>query len=224
MNGGSLAAVGYLRVSTARQKVIGMSLEAQQAAIASDVDRRGWTVTGWYEEARSTRLHSRPQLERAKTMARELQGVLVVARMDRAFRSNLEFQLTIAQASREGWAIVMLDPAVDLTSPYGKAMADVAVAFAELERALISQRTREAIEARRAAGIYQGGHRLPQCSPTSGPAQRRILALADPDRRGGPLSARQIAARLQLEGVPAPRGGTWWHTTVAAVLRRRQAG
>ncbi|MGH2715349.1 MAG: recombinase family protein, partial [Thermoleophilaceae bacterium] len=162
-----MQAVGYLRVSTSRQKVIGMSLPAQQAAITGDLERREWPLAGWLEEARSTK-RARPELEAAMRWAREHQGAVVIARMDRAFRSNLEFQQAIARARAEGWALVILDPAVDLTSPYGKAMADVAVAFAELERALISQRTREAIEARRVAGNYRGGRMLPQCQPTSG--------------------------------------------------------
>lgn len=214
-------AVGYLRVSTSRQRVVGMSLEAQQAAIAGDAGRRGWPLVAWFEEARSAwqRSSRRVELERAIAAARELEGALVIARMDRAFRSNLHFQQTIARAHREGWALVLLDPPVDLSTPYGKALADMAAAYAELSSALTSQRTREAIEARRLAGIYRGGPRLPQCQPTSGHAVQRILALA----ARGDLSQRAIARRLDLEGVPTPHGAKRWsHTTVGAVLERER--
>lgn len=211
-------AVGYLRVSTGRQGTHGMSLEAQQHAIETAVDAKGWRMDRWYREARSTRL-DRPELERAMVRAREVQGALVVARFDRAWRSPPAFYDALDRARRERWAVVLLDPPVDLSTPFGEAMAGMAAVFAKLERSLISQRTREAIAARKDAGTYRGGALLPQAQPVGEYATSRILALHE---RG--LSTHQIAERLTLEGVPTARQGRrWWHTTVAGVLRRAQS-
>lgn len=207
-------AVGYLRVSTGRQGTHGMSLEAQQHAIETAVDAKGWRMDRWYREARSTRL-DRPELERAMVRAREVQGALVVARFDRAWRSPPAFYDALDRARRERWAVVLLDPPVDLSTPFGEAMAGMAAVFAKLERSLISQRTREAIAARKDAGTYRGGALLPQAQPVDQAVERRIVQLHE---RG--LSTHAIAERLTLEGVPTARGGQWWHTTVAGVLRR----
>jgi DNA invertase Pin-like site-specific DNA recombinase len=214
-----MKAAGYGRVSTVRQKVVGMSLEAQQTAVRAAIDGRAWSYGGWFTESRSAS-RRRPELERARCWAREHQGALVVARFDRAWRSPLEFYLDMDRAQREGWAIVLLQPAVDLTEPFGEAMAGMSAVFARFEQRLISLRTREAIAARKEAGIYKGGVLLPQAQPVDGRALRRITQLLERD-----MTDREIARRLDLEGVPTPRGGeAWSYSTVGVVRRRIRAG
>src|SRR5690349_15435702 len=64
----------------------------------------------------------------------------------------LDFSALMATAQKHHWALVALDAPVDTTTPAGEAMANVLAVFAQFERRLIGQRTREALVAKRAAG------------------------------------------------------------------------
>ena len=206
----TLVACGYSRVSTNGQEV-GLSLDTQQDKIGNEILNRGWEMALFTDTASAKSLQ-RPGLTMALEMLSTGQaGALVVARLDRLSRSVPDFYKVLDLAKREGWALICLDPKIDMTDPFGRAMAGMAAVFAQLERELIGQRQRESIAARRAAGTYSNG--APPVSPT---AETHILTL---HTRGYGL--REIARRLTLQGVEAPGGGVWNHKTVGRVLRRR---
>jgi DNA invertase Pin-like site-specific DNA recombinase len=70
---------------------------------------------------------------------------LVASKLDRLSRSMIDFTGLMATAQKQGWALVALDCAVDTTTPAGEAMANVLATFAQFERRLISQRTKDAL-------------------------------------------------------------------------------
>ena len=84
----------------------------------------------------------------------------------------------MATAQKQGWALVALDCAVDTTTPAGEAMANVLATFAQFERRLISQRTREALAVKKAQGVRLG---RPSTMPKR--VANRIDASASPGRR-----------------------------------------
>src|SRR5207247_3106132 len=99
----------------------------------------------------------RPAIQAALEMLERGQAdALVVAKLDRLSRSMLDFTAVMARAQREGWALVALDCAVDTTTPSGEAMANVLATFAQVERRLIGQRTREALAQKKAQGVQLG--------------------------------------------------------------------
>lgn len=136
--------VGYCRVSSEAQGADGYGLEAQEQAIVRACEARGWEAPRLVREVASGSKMGRPELS---VLLDELErhDVLMVARLDRLTRSIGHFAQLMDFAKSEGWEIVCLDPAVDMTTPYGRAMAGMAAVFAQLERELISQRTREAL-------------------------------------------------------------------------------
>jgi DNA invertase Pin-like site-specific DNA recombinase len=69
----------------------------------------------------------------------------------------LDFAGLMATAQKERWALVALDRAVDTSTPAGEAMAHVLAIFAQFERRLIGQRTKEALAAKKASGVCQVG-------------------------------------------------------------------
>ena len=92
-------------------------------------------------------------------------------------------------------------------------------ALAERERRLISQRTRDALAAKKAQGVKLGGLNCKGIqnrdeAKARAEALRPILA-ALVDR-----SARAIAAELNTRKVPTPNGGAWSAVTVIRVQRR----
>jgi DNA invertase Pin-like site-specific DNA recombinase len=68
---------------------------------------------------------------------------LIVAKLDRLTRSLLDFERLVKWLQERGKVLICIDPAIDLTSPAGRAFAQVIVVFAEFERATIRQRTKE---------------------------------------------------------------------------------
>ena len=135
---------------------------------------------------------------------------LVVAKLDRLSRSMLDFTSVMAKAQKEGWALVALDCAVDTTTPAGEAMAHVLATFAQFERRLIGERTREALAVKKRQGV-----RLGRPASISPQLARRIRSMRT---RG--LTLQEISDRLNRERVPTPRGGAVWRpTSLRAVLR-----
>jgi DNA invertase Pin-like site-specific DNA recombinase len=204
--------IGYVRVSTEEQSTSGAGLAAQRTAIEAECLHRGWQLVEVIEDAGySAKDLKRPGVQMAlETLRSGEASALVVAKLDRLSRSMLDFTAVMATASKQGWALVALDCAVDTTTPAGEAMAHVLATFAQFERRLIGQRTREAMAEKRKQGVRFG-------RPVSLPAAVRER-IASERKAGRSLAA--IAELLNEERVPTAQGGRqWWPSTVRAVLR-----
>lgn len=204
-------AVAYVRVSTTEQADSGAGLAAQRTTIDAEVARRGWDLIEVYTDRASGKsLAGREGLDRALG---ELDGgradVLVVAKLDRLSRSLLDFAALMERSRRKGWSLVALDLGVDTTTPAGEMVASLMATFAQYERRIIGVRTKEALAAKKAAGVRLGRPRsLPQAVVDRIVRQRQTGA-----------SFRAIADDLQREGVPTAQGGAHWHpATVRQVL------
>lgn len=206
-----MQAIGYVRVSTDEQSSSGAGLAAQRAAIEAECRRRGWKLVNVIEDAGySAKDLKRPGVQEAlETLQRGEAGALVVAKLDRLSRSMLDFTALMAKATKQGWALVALDCAVDTTTPAGEAMANVLATFAQFERRLIGQRTKEALAVKRSEGVRLG-------RPRTLPAKiRRRIEKERAERR----SLAAIASALNGDRVPTAHGGAKWHpSTVRAVL------
>lgn len=204
--------LGYIRVSTEEQGSSGAGLSAQRSAIEAECERRGWELLEVVEDSGfSARNLKRPGIQSAleALKAGEADGLLV-AKLDRLSRSMLDFTGLMAQAQKEGWALVAMDCAVDTTTPAGEAMANILATFAQFERRLIGQRTKEAMAAKKAAGAVFG-------RPRQMPVEVRSRIEAE---RGAGKTLRAIAAGLNEDGVSTAQGGAqWWPSTVRAALR-----
>jgi DNA invertase Pin-like site-specific DNA recombinase len=94
-------------------------------------------------------LASRPAGSQLLAAARKSKAVVIVAKPDRLFRSVADAANVIADIDKKGIQLVAIAEAFDMTSPYGRAMAQMASAFAELERAMIRERTRNTMSVKR---------------------------------------------------------------------------
>jgi DNA invertase Pin-like site-specific DNA recombinase len=204
--------IAYVRVSTEEQADSRAGLEAQRAAIETECARRGWQIVEVIEDAGfSAKDLKRPGVRAAlEQLERKRADGLVVAKLDRLSRSMLDFTGLMAKAQKQGWALVALDCAVDTTTPAGEAMAHVLATFAQFERRLIGQRTREALAVKKKQGVRLG--RPPTISPR---LARRIRSM-----RARGMTLQEICDKLSAEGVATPRGGAVWRpTSLRAVLR-----
>lgn len=204
--------VGYIRVSTDEQATSGLGLDAQRATINDECRRRGWELVEVFEDAGASgkSLAGRPALQEALNAVRSHRAsALVVAKLDRLSRSLLDFAALMEDARTEGWALVILDLGVDTTTPSGEMIANVMATFAQFERRMIGQRTKDALAVKKRQGVKLGRPRS-----VGEDAIRRIRR----ERKAG-KSLRKIADRLNEDGVPTGHGGAKWHaSTVRAML------
>jgi DNA invertase Pin-like site-specific DNA recombinase len=210
--------VGYVRVSTTEQGDFGVSLEAQREAIEVECKRRGWELVEVYQDVASAKtLNGRHELLRALAdMAGGKADGLLVTKLDRLSRSLLDFAGLVDLAKRQGWALIVLSGDFDMSTPAGRAMANMLAVFAEYEREMISQRTKEAMAAVKARGPKDGKLAIGRPKKIGLALEARIARMR---RRG--WSFQKIADKLTHDGVPTPTGkDAWSHTTVALVCKR----
>lgn len=137
--------VGYARVSTT-----GQTLDAQQDAL-----RAAGCEKVYSEQKSGKQADTREQLQEVLRFVRD-GDALVVTKLDRLARSSLDLQ-NIAKVLREKRAdLIVLEQAIDTTTPAGKLMFDMIGAFAEFERSLILERTQEGRLKAQAAGKHMG--------------------------------------------------------------------
>src|SRR6516225_9200720 len=152
---------GYVRVSTDEQAERGLGLEAQRQRIRAYCEMKGLRLTTMFEDpglSGGKPLGSRSAGGRLLAEARKTKPVVVVAKLDRLFRSVADAAQTITSFDRYGIELVAISEGFDMTNPYGRAMAQMASVFAELERAMIRERTRAAMIVKRGRNDRISGH------------------------------------------------------------------
>ena len=139
-----MALIGYARVST-----------EDQATFSQLDDLRAAGCQVIFEEKASGANRARPEL--AKALARVGRGdILVVARIDRLARSLIHLLEVIERVEAVGGHFKSLRDPIDTSTPQGKFALQVLGAAAQLERALISERTKAGIKAAKAKGRLPG--------------------------------------------------------------------
>lgn len=204
--------IAYVRVSTDEQAGSRAGLAAQRSAIAGEVARRGWKLLDVVEDAGySAATLDRPGLTAVLArLDRREADVLLAAKLDRLSRSVHDFTGLMRRAERQRWALRVLDVDVDTSTPSGALFAHVVSAISEYERALIGQRTRDALAAKRAAGVVLGRPVL--LDPA---VAHRIHA-----RRAAGATLQAITDELNVEGVSTPTGRRWSPALVRKVVVR----
>jgi DNA invertase Pin-like site-specific DNA recombinase len=205
---GPLRVIGYVRVSTEEQASSGAGLGVQRAALEAAAAQRGWNLVRIAEDAgmSAKSLSGRPALADAlDAVARGDADALAVSKLDRLSRSMVDFAGLMAQATRERWALIALDLGVDTSTPEGEMLANVMASFAQFERRLIGQRTRDALAVKRSQGVRLGRR------VSTPPA---ILARVVAEREAG-TSWQAIADGLNADGVPTTRGAAFWRVSTA---------
>lgn len=210
-------AVLYIRVSTDEQAKSGLSLEAQETTLRSEVERRGWQIAAvLVDEISAKRGRHRPAFAQARELlAAGDADALLSTRLDRMSRSVVDFAALMAAAQDQRWMVVALDLGLDTSTTTGRMVAHILAAVAEAEREVIGQRTSAALLAKRSRGENVGRRTALPVDVVS-----RIVATRT---AGSTLTA--IAAELNADGVTTGQGGSrWYPSTVRAVLRSQAAG
>jgi site-specific DNA recombinase len=223
----SLRIVGYIRCSSTEQATDGLSLEAQRARIALWCEATEAHLVEVVEDAgvSGTRaLADRPGGARIAGLLdarRPAVDAVAIVRLDRLGRDAAETLLYLRRFARGSVGLVSIVDQVDLTTPQGRAMAQLGAVFAELERALIGQRTSEALQALRVSGRVYGpvpyGFAARTGELVEHADEQAVLRRINRLRKRG-LSYARIAAKLNAAATPAKRGGVWHAMSVRSVV------
>lgn len=222
-------AVGYLRVSTDEQAAEGVSLAAQEAAIRAYAALRGLDLIDVVVDAGvsgSKALSKRAGGQRLIDVIRRERVAVVAFKLDRVFRNARDCLAVTADWDRRGVALHLVDmggQTVDTSTAMGKFFMHLLAGVAEMERNIISERTRMALGHKKAKGQKIGdaapvGFKFDGDAVVPDEDEQRAVALALELRDRG-CSVREVAARLDASGIN-PRGKRWHPTTVARLLRR----
>ena len=146
----------YLRVSRD-----GQTVENQRAVLLRLAERRNFEIVHTYEDegiSGSKGRDKRPAFDQMlKDAMRRRFDVCLVWSMDRLGRSVLHVAQAMAELDAAGVALISEQQAIDGTSPYGRAMMQMATVFAELEREMIRARVKASLDRIRAEGIIKLG-------------------------------------------------------------------
>src|SRR5216683_2497242 len=183
-------AIAYIRVSTARQGKSGLGLAAQQEALARFAEAEGYNFLQTFDEVETGK--GADALDRRPQLAAALKA-----------------------AKQIKGPIIVTELGADV-DPF---MLHIHAAFVEKERRLISQRTKDALAAKKAQGVKLGGL-------NAGGIRKRDEALGRAEQLRpifaelAGMSARGIAAVLNERKIPTPAGGAWHSVTVLRVQKR----
>lgn len=213
--------IAYYRVSTTKQGQSGLGLEAQHAAVATFLRDTGASLVGEFTEVEtgkgSNALDKRPQLRSALEACRKQNAVLIIAKLDRLAR-NVHFVSGLLETGVEFVAADMPQA--------NKVMIQMYSVMAEWERDQISARTKAALAAAKARGVWLGAtgatnlkqHLIERSNQAAEFARnmegviRGFIAIG--------LTQREMAAHLNQLAIQAPRGGKWSLVQVQRLLAR----
>ena len=214
--------ITYYRVSTQRQGVSGLGLEAQRATVEQYLSGGARTSVGEFVEVETGKganaLKKRPQLRLALEACRKTGAVLLIAKLDRLAR-NVHFVSGLME-SRVKFVACDMPEANDLT-------IHLMAAFAEYEAKRISERTKEALAAAKARGVVlgvTGPANLKRCNQQrqqkAEEFRQRIRPVLEGMAAQG-LSRRAMVARLNELCIKALMGGDWSLGQVQRVIHQQ---
>ena len=214
----------YIRVSTEHQ-ANGYSLSTQKALLVRHARDKGYEVADIYREVGlSGKNTNRPELQRLLEDARHHRFDLVLVwKVDRISRNLKDLMGLIEELRDHGVEFAAADQQFDTTDPVGLLTLHVIGSFAQFERELIVERTREGHLHRLKQGDWSCGPvpfgyrkvdgKLMEV-PEEAEVVRYIFELFLKLRNRG-----AVARQLNEEGSRTRRGCLWHRNTVTDILR-----
>jgi DNA invertase Pin-like site-specific DNA recombinase len=194
----------YARVSTSDQEPDNQLAPLRAFAVARD-----WTVIEYVDHGISGAKDRRPALDAmlVAARARKIDSV-VCTKLDRLARSTHHLVVIAKELQALGVDLVVLDQAIDTTTPSGRLLFHVLAAISEFERDLIRERVIAGLARVRAQGRRLGRPRRHHVDVTRAAVMRsegrslRAIARA----LNLPLSAASAVARAICPKSPPPVG------------------
>lgn len=172
----------YCRVSTNKQTNENQKIRLLQ--YAADMSYK----FDLYEEVESSRKTRPVKQELLHKLRKGEYSHIIVYKLDRFARSSRELILEIQELIDKGIAFVSVSDNLDFSSSMGRLHFQILAAFAEFERSLISERTKEGIERTKSQGTVLGrpkGKKDTKSRPKSGYYMREANKRKNQDEKKG---------------------------------------
>jgi site-specific DNA recombinase len=222
-------AIGYVRVSTARQAREGLSLDEQRARIEAWATANGHELLAIEVDAGLSggKASNRPALQRALDLACKEGAVLVAYNLSRFARSVPDALSILKRLKAAGAGLASLSESLDTSTAMGQFVYTVLAAVAQLHRDITAEQARDVTRYKRDRGEHAGGQapfgysvsratEKPSLVPNED--EQVVLRMIHRLRAEG-LGAARIARRLNKARVPC-RGSAWHPTSVQRALGR----
>jgi DNA invertase Pin-like site-specific DNA recombinase len=215
--------VAYYRVSTTKQGVNGLGMEAQKDAVRNFLNGGNWKLLAEFAEVESGKRNNREELLKAIALCRKEKATLLIAKLDRLAR-NAAFLLNLRDSGIDFIAVDM--PSAD------KFTVGIMALVAEKERDMISQRTKDGLAVARKRGIKLGNPR-PMKAVKRAVAANKERADAYAVNLAGVIreiqnahvaSLRGVAQCLNARGFKTPNGKEFAAQSVKNILGRTARG
>ncbi len=226
-------AIGYVRVSTQEQVTEGVSLDVQRDRLTAYCKFNGIKLIDIKsDEGISGGTLDRPGLREALGLLRRGRAnTLIVVKLDRLSRSLRDVCTLVEDYfGNERYHLLSLCGMVNTHSAAGRMVLMNLANYAQFEREMISERTRDALRHLKSQGVRLGpapyGYALSDDVDATGrrilvpiPDEQEVVAKIKGMRAEG-LKLHQIARRLNEAKIPARRDGVWRAQRLSIVLRR----
>lgn len=222
--------IAYYRVSTQKQGLSGLGLEAQQETVARYLGGSASELIGEFIETETGKgadaLAKRPQLRAALEACRKSGAKLLIAKLDRLAR-NVHFITGLMEAAKGNGKNAVKFVACDMPEANDLTI-HIMAAFAEHEAKRISERTKDALRAAKARGKFLGVAGAANLQPNIKMRQAAADGFAHKLRgqiegfrlRG--LTQRQMVAELNSLRIPTAKGHNWSLIQLQRVIKRLQ--
>jgi DNA invertase Pin-like site-specific DNA recombinase len=213
--------IAYYRVSTQKQGLSGLGLEAQKSAVGVYLNDGSWELVTEFTEIETGKganaLDKRPQLRAALDACRKHGATLIIAKLDRLAR-NVYFVSGLLETGVEFIAADMPQA--------NKVMIQMYSVMAEFERDQISARTKAALTAAKARGTILGkagadnlqrniNERVDAANAFAGRLKTVIQGF-----KSTKMSQRAMMEEFNQLGIRAPKGGEWSLVQLQRVMTR----
>jgi DNA invertase Pin-like site-specific DNA recombinase len=220
----------YIRVSTDEQAKEGVSIPAQVEKLMAYCKQAGLRVVETIIDdgiSAGKFLSTRPGGSQLVELVRSRQVKNIVAvKLDRLFRSAADALTSVDNWDKLGASLHLLDfngMSLDTSSPMGRMMLTMIAGFAELERNLCKQRTKDAIQHKKASkqkycrSVY-GYQTLEDGTMVPDASEQEAICIIKMMRSSG-ASLRAICSKLTELGYKTKRGGVQWYAaTIKGIL------
>lgn len=215
--------IGYCRVSTLGQAVDGVSLDAQRAAIQTWSTNQGHDLVEIYtDEGLSGKNTNRPEFQRALEQVCATKGILVCYSLSRMSRSLLDMCAIAEQINKAGGGLASCTEQFDTSTANGRMIFGILGVLCQWEREMIGERTKAAMQHKKAKGEYCGGVvpygfrvsdgvLVPDDHESS--IRRRMAFLRDAGQ-----SYRKIADELNFSCIATRTGAKWSAKVVRGII------
>ncbi|MDP2852125.1 MAG: recombinase family protein [Gallionella sp.] len=213
--------IAYHRVSTQKQGLSGLGLEAQKQTVLTYLNGGNWELVQEFVEVETGKgadaLDRRPQLKAAIDACKKQKATLIIAKLDRLAR-NVHF---ISGLLESGVDFVCAD-----MPQANKVMLQMYSVMAEWERDQISARTKAALQAAKARGVILGAAGATNLKPNIEARQKaadefanKLKGIIEGMKAQG-LSQRAMLGELNGLGIKTAKGGEWSLVQLQRVMAR----